>query len=422
MAGFLLLVVFLFPLFLFGGERGKVPPSVAEYLYQTALRYKERANYIGALEILRFLGNYKNATTLYGEIANFFKPIPVKRLKGEPLVRVKLTSFERLTLVCSSEVYRFEVSRKGEEVEILLNGERMETFPTIGGENCRLYTNRRFMGFIPKGGNLSVKLLKGEAVAILNLPLEEYLRGVLPAEVYPSWHIEALKAQAVASRTYALFNIYRAREAGKPFDVEASTNFQAFTLRRRGYPRIDEAVEKTRGEVLTYNGSLIYAMFNSNNGGCSHSFEEITGIKLPYLSPVRTPVDISNLKWSRWKRHLPVERVENFLSRMGLAWKVSSLRVVRNKCGRGLLVIIQSMGGESLTLPLAVFFRLEMHLPSDWFYLKGREGNAFLLDGRGFGHGLGMSQWGAYRLANDGWNYRRILKLYYKGTQIKKVY
>jgi stage II sporulation protein D len=368
--------------------------GVKEALYKTALEYMQRANYIGALEILHFLGDYKDSPKLYQRITQFFTPPPTDAFKREPFVRIKIAqSFESVTLSCEDE------------------------------RNCTVTFNGKTSMKLPPQGKLELLRLKGEKVAILHLPLEIYLRGVLAGEVYPRWPMEALKAQAVASRTYALFNLYKARRRGLPYDMDATTNYQVFKISALNHSRLAQAVEETRGEVLTYKGGLIYAMFHSNSGGCTENFEEITGLALPYLTSVRDNCTDITLKWNHWDKKLSKERIRQFLKREldTDVYQIEDLKIKRGTCGRGLLVTLETDKGN-ITLPLAVYFRLKMRLPSDWFFIIGKSGKHFILAGRGFGHGLGMSQWGAFCLSNRGWDYKKILKFYYRGVEIKRVY
>ncbi len=417
-------VLLLIPLLVFSFP--ETPQEVLKFhLYQKGIEYLKTGNYIGALEIFHFLGDYKDAPTLYKETARFFDPIPAKVFKREPLIRVNIGSFSEFEISCPQRVEKvyFRVPRGGMFRRLIYGGKVFKKLTLRVEKGCKLYFNGYYIGQLPLNTEIDFVEYRGEAVAVLKLPLEFYLKGVLPSEVYTRWPLEALKAQAVASRTYALFNIYRAREAGKPFDVDSSTNYQVFRLPERIEPKVDRAVELTEGQVLTYKGSLIYAMFHSNSGGCTHSFGEITGLNLPYLAQVKEICDLRTLKWTHWNTRLSKRRVEYILSNLsGEIFKPVEVKIERNSCGRGLLISFLSKEGEKITLPLSVFFRLEAKIPSDWFYILGKSGHRFLLSGRGFGHGLGMSQWGAFCLSQKGWNYKEILKFYYRGTEIEKLY
>jgi len=368
--------------------------GVEEVLYKTVERYLQRGNYIGALEILHFLGDYKNSQELYKKVAQFFTPPPANLFKEERLIRVKIAQgFKNLTLNCGRGEKTFKPIEKTE-----INPK----------EDYLIRFDQKTFIKLPSTAKLRIFRYRGQPWAVVLLPLETYLRGVLVGEVYLRWPLEVLKAQAVAARTYALFNLYKARKSNLPYDVDATTNYQVFKTSALDHPKVVRAVEETRGEVLTYKGGLIYAMFHSNSGGCTANFQEITGLKIPYLTSVRENCNMATLKWSHWNKNLPKERIKNFLKGvLGLnISQIEDMEIKRGSCGRGLLITLKTDGG-SVTLPLSVYFRLEMRIPSDWFFVIGKSGNSFVLAGEGVGDGLGMSQWGAFCLANRGWDYKK---------------
>jgi stage II sporulation protein D len=404
-----LFAFFLIPLVLLSYSE---PVKVKEHLYQTAFSYLQNGNYIGALEIFHFLGNYKNSKEIWRKTAQFFKSPKVKNLKKEPNIGVKILSeFRKVEIYCPKPSKYVKISDK-----LLKNKKEITLFLE---KNCKLSADGIVYFKAPL--KVRVKIYSRPRILVVELPLETYLLGVLPAEVYPSWNLEALKAQAVASRTFALFNIYKAREAGKLFDVGSDTGYQVFKGFFNTPPNIKKAVAETRGEVLIYKGGLIYAMFHSNNGGCNHSFKEITGLELPYLSEVRDNCNSKSLKWNHWNIKLSKGRVKNFLKKLGVDGTLKGFKPSRNSCGRILKLTFETSGGY-VTVPFSIFGRLQLHLPSDWFFVLGKTGHYYLLAGRGFGHGLGMSQWGALCYSLKGWNYKQILKHYYKGIEIRKIY
>ncbi len=394
---------------------------VKEKLYSTAVAYYESGNYVGALELFTFLGNYKNSTAYRGELLRFFTDAPpVSLFAGkEPFIRLKAAAnFRFLKVYCPSGSFGVRVQGG----RFALNNLRVSGVISFRSDGCKIFVDR---GIIEAPPRSEARLLfyKGKPLLVIAMPLETYVAGVLPGEVYMRWGEEVLKAQAVAARTFALYSM--AKRKDQPYDADATTLFQHFVGFGGLNPKAVEVAEKTRGEVLVYKGRLVYAMYSSNDGGCSHSFEELFGVKIPYLS--RTEVgkvcNLENLKWSRWERFLPRGRIKGFLSSLGVEnAEVSTLEVVRNDCGRGLRIRFFLSNGDVLELPLTFFVRLSLRLPSDWFYPKGVYPSGFELEGRGFGHGLGMSQWGAYCLGEKGWDYKRILEFFYRGAAVEKIY
>ncbi|NPB04787.1 MAG: SpoIID/LytB domain-containing protein [Aquificae bacterium] len=388
--------------------------DLRETLYRLAVKYQSDGNFVTALELFTFLGNYSDAPRRRLEVYRFFLPRRFET-KEEPLIRVAYASrWREVGIRCPDRTVR--VSYEGGKLRA---GRR--TFDRLLLEvekGCSLSADGSFLTDLPAKAKVELLTYRGRSLLVLHLPLELYLEGVLPGEVYASWPEEVLKAQAVAARTYALFNAARARAEGKPFDLTATVAHQVFVGLSRRFESVRRAVEQTRGLVLTYGGGLIYAMYHSNAGGCTNSFEDLFGLPLPYLPSVKEPCEVERLRWGRWERKLSAERLKRLLSELGTEGRVLDLSVERGVCGRGRKLVFFLEGGRRLELPLTFFARLKLKIPSDWFYPKG----GLRLEGRGFGHGLGMSQWGAYCLAKKGWSFDRILKLYYGPAELKKLY
>ncbi len=257
-----------------------------------------------------------------------------------------------------------------------------------------------------------VVVMKGRSqLQVVNvLPLEDYLAGVLGSEMPQSFPLEALKAQAVAARTYALNK--KLEQYGQPFHLGSSVLSQVYRGLESEDPRTREAVEATQGLVLTWMLQPIEAYFHSSCGGRTESGLEALNRDLPYLQAVDCPC--GGLASSHWK--LALGSAE--LKALG-AVKGSPLQVQgRSPTGRARKV---SMGARVVD---AVTFRERvgyMKLKSLSFEVeKAKDG--YVLEGKGFGHGAGLCQWGARVFAEKGWDYRRILAHYYPGTELQTLY
>ena len=414
--GFLLLLLILGTVF-----SNTIPEKVKEKLYQTAVNYYEKGNYVGALELFNYLGSFKNSTSYRGRLIEFFTDAPSPSIFGnrEPFVRLKAAAdFKEVKVNCPSGTFSVKVYEK----TFHLGGITVKGSLTFNGSGCSLTVDGEKM-LMPPRSKVNLLFYRGKPLLIVRMPLEIYLVGVLPGEVYMSWNDAALKAQAVAARTFALYNLAKRRNL--PYDLDGTTLFQNFVGFKGINPKAEEIVRETRGEVLLFNGKLIYAMYSANDGGCSHSFEELFGINLPYLSTTEDGklCNLSNLKRSFWQKGITSEDLRNFLNSVGLTdFQPITFRVLRNGCGRGLRITFVSTDEREITFPLAFFVRLSLHLPSDWFYAERKGNGYFALKGKGFGHGLGMSQWGAYCLGEKGWNYKKILEFFYRGAVVKKIY
>ena len=283
---------------------------------------------------------------------------------------------------------------------------------------------------VPKGGVSLVYIgshwyrgtlvIRPGLVAINDVDLEEYLYGVVPAEMAPSWPLEALKAQAVAARSYALANLDD--HASHGYDLTASTDNKCYGGASMEHYRTNEAVNATRGEVLTYDGRVIPAYYCSAAGGYTDGAETVWLSKpVPYLKPV--PDFDQDAPSYQWQATVPESQLVADLARHGISvGEPTSLEPLsRGYSGRvKILRIIGTRGDKDVS---GENFRYYTGLKSSLFNvapLRGDSGHleGFAFAGRGHGHGLGMSQWGARTLGQMGYSYEQILEHYYPETEL----
>jgi stage II sporulation protein D len=262
-------------------------------------------------------------------------------------------------------------------------------------------------------GDLVVRLHSSRLQLINVLPLEEYLVGVVGAEMPAGFPDEALKAQAVAARTYALRKKLDAIDPS--IHLGASVLHQVYRGLSYRRERVFKAIEATRGEVLTFNLEPIEAYFHASCGGRTESGQPALSRDLPYLQSVECPC--GRLASSRWELLVSAAELRNFF---GIP-DVGSLGIsARSSTGRARTLSLGS--GRLLD---AVEFRQKLgyeRLKSLWFELDRRGGEAIKIVGRGHGHGAGLCQWGAKAYADQGWTYREILLHYYPGIEIQQLY
>jgi stage II sporulation protein D len=264
------------------------------------------------------------------------------------------------------------------------------------------------------------KKRNGLLLVINDLNIEDYLDGVIAAEIPHDWEFEALKAQAVASRTYAL---YQKREAGKrAYHIVATVNSQVYNGvagERRDAVR---AVRATKGIVIVYQGEIIPAFYHSSCGGHTENAEEFWGIDEPYLKGVDCECQ-EIAKYGLWERRINIARVAAALRRIGYRLiAIDDLNIVSlTPAGRVKSVAIRSAGktmrisGEALRAALGNSVIL-----SSFFELELMDGEA-IFSGRGSGHGVGLCQWGAKEMAGRGYDFRAILSHYYPGTSLVQM-
>ena len=267
-----------------------------------------------------------------------------------------------------------------------------------------------------------VKLLKkNSSMTVINIaPVEEYLRGVLPKEMIQSWHIEALKAQAVAARTFVLKN----REKHKKDDYElcATTHCQVYSGVEI-FPTTDKAVLETRGEVLYHGGRTVDAPFHADSGGMTESAANVWGGNVAHLQAIAEE-DSHTQAWT------VKFSVYDFSSRMGDAFgtlknfNLSPLVIGKETADRstsGRVKILKIVGTKKIVEMRGDEARRKFSLPSTLFDVK-IENDEVIFFGYGKGHGVGLSQYGAKYYAEKGWKYDKILAHYYKGATLKKLY
>ena len=277
-----------------------------------------------------------------------------------------------------------------------------------------------------------VRASDGSLSLIGELSFEDYLKGI--AEVPRDWPMEALKAQVVAARTYALS---RLGDGSGEYDLCATTECQVYVgMKVEAGPngeRWVQAVDETAGEVLLYRGQPASTFYSSTSPGRTFDVEDVFGGEaIPYLRGAPERDDLAS-PLARWRVEVPFDDLARFLSSEGL-WGGGPIRGVTASQGsirlegagqssvskEGLRDALNSsascMAPERYPTYEKDGYRLPQTVPSRW-YRAGQEGDALVLQGRGWGHGVGMVQWGAFGKAERGLSYDEILAAYYGGLR-----
>jgi len=275
---------------------------------------------------------------------------------------------------------------------------------------------------ITVGGHVIVKLQNGKLLAINELPLEDYVKGVVPSEMSAAWHPEALKVQAVATRTYALYKMRQ--NARRDFDVVASIKDQVYLYRGRAAAAgpAARAVDDTRDLVLAYRDEPILAVFSSTAAGLTEDAWNVWAVDMPYLKGVECPFDL-NSPWYQWRTDVGLPMLEQRLRDEGFPVGViaSLAPAAYTKAGRVVRVRILHSGGElyikgdDLRRVLGYLVLPSTQFDFDVVGLKVQ------FAGRGNGHGVGLCQWGAKELAERGYSAETILRYYYPGADIRDL-
>ncbi len=261
-------------------------------------------------------------------------------------------------------------------------------------------------------GNIEVWKGKSGLYLINELPIEEYVKSVVGSEVGSSWDMEALKAQAVIARTYALFQ-KASNNRNSNYDLTSSVLHQVYKGNAVD-ARVASAVVLTKSQILTYEGKPIEAFYHSTSAESTEDPAEVFGKNYPYIKPVAVKCDVS--PYCLWERKIPVEELERSLDISGFKdMKIASYTVTKRvkavdiTHSKGVLTI------KATDLRKALGWN---RLPSTDFTVS-QENDMIVFQGRGYGHGVGLCQWSALQMAREGKSYKEILSYFYPGTTLE---
>lgn len=317
-------------------------------------------------------------------------------------------------------------------------------------------------------GQLLIVNQNGKLNLINRLPLEDYLRGVVPKEVPAGWPMAALKAQAIAARTYTLANLERHR--GDGFQLCATTHCQVYQGLTGEHPNTDRAVAETQGMVITYEGKLIAAVYHDSSGGYTKNASEVWSQAVPYLVPA--PGWDKDSPYNQWTRSFSWEELQDYIGKtypeigelkqllpagFGGDGRVIKLTL---KGSNGEIVVTgeqfrHTIGIPSSNMKLGIVYGPEplvtlwwlgrQNQPQDaafepeiraenpdliepvggasglWPQLQDKTPVRLEIRGAGRGHGVGLSQWGAKGMAEAGYNEKQILEHFYPGATVTQM-
>ncbi|MGP4079334.1 stage II sporulation protein D [Pseudalkalibacillus sp. R45] len=271
---------------------------------------------------------------------------------------------------------------------------------------------------------VDVSVYKTSAKKIETLPLEDYVKGVVAAEMPADFEIEALKAQALTARTYIIKMLLNPADMNLPegADVTDAVIHQVFKndqeLQKawgKDYEwkikKITQAVKETEGKIITYDGKPIDALFFSTSNGFTQNSEDYWSSSFPYLRSVESPWDKDSPKYFH-QQAFPVDVVESKLN-VKLADGEGEVGKVLSRT-KGNYIDTIEINGKKMS---GKDIRVGLNLKSSDFSIL-RKGDEVIFQTRGYGHGVGMSQYGANGMAQDGNNYNQIVKHYYNGVEI----
>lgn len=331
-----------------------------------------------------------------------------------------------------------------------------------------LYNSPITIGNTSYRGGIEIRRLTSSDMTVINvLPLEEYLYGVVSIEMSPSWPAEALKAQAVCARNYAVNNFNKYSRYG--FNLCDTTASQAYYGYSREDPRVNAAVDATAGQILVYNGEPALIYYSAASGGRTANVKDVWGSEIPYLISVEDYDSGDGKNISAWTVTFSKADIRQKLSNAGIdIGEVTNMQVTSySSDGRATKLLITGTNGTKEYERESI--RSFLGLKSQMFTINGQGGSSvyslitsggiesassltatdgtvisnpvfitsvgtetgsaingsnsqtgdFVLSGKGYGHGVGMSQYGAKAMAEMGKSYNEILAHYFPGTNLE---
>ena len=256
------------------------------------------------------------------------------------------------------------------------------------------------------------------------MKFDEYIAGVVAGEMKNDWPVEALAAQAIIARTFTLEAIET--KGGVPArGTQASTDikeFQAYNAKEVN-DNVKQAVAMTRGQVITYQGKLAKTWFHASAGGKTAAAKEglnYQEAEPPYIESVDSPDDLAPPEVQNWTVKIPMAKVKEAVAKQGKNVDKVATFAIAERGGSGRATIFAVNDSTKITAPE---FRVAVgstELKSTLLDSVTIEGDTVVFRGKGYGHGVGMSQWGAHKLAKDGKNPEEIISHYYQGITIEK--
>lgn len=267
--------------------------------------------------------------------------------------------------------------------------------------------------------NDTIRVKDEKTGKIQNVLFEEYVKGVLAGEMGANFELEALKAQAVAARSYAMYKMQSTKN--KEYDVVNTVTNQVYLtdeiLKEKWKDKYDEKINKiksavveTKGQYMTYDGQVVEALFFSTSTGVTENSEEVFSAKVPYLRSVVSDDSISPVYTDT-----VLIKLADFYKKLNLKYNDNLEIKVLEKASTGRIKKIKINGTEFNGKDVQV----KLSLRSNYFEIK-KETENVVITTKGYGHGVGMSQYGALAMAKKGAKYDEILKHYYTGIKIEK--
>jgi len=283
--------------------------------------------------------------------------------------------------------------------------------------NADVKSQTWFKGYKYYGGFQYSRLSGGDMTVVNILNIEDYVKGVIPYEMSSSWPLEALKAQALCARTYVASNLNQYKKYG--FDVTNDTYSQVYRGTSSANATTNKAVDETAGLFIRYEGKLCSTFYFSSDGGSTEASQNVFSNALPYLVGVIDPFEQAiDFKYKTWSYTFTGDELATKLKNKGYSIRtVTDITPTYSDTGNCIEIVYKDSAGNTVTNKKTSVYN-NIGLPSCHFTLT-KSGSSYTFTGGGWGHNLGMSQWGAYSMAKVyGYNCEDIIRFYYTGAYI----
>jgi len=373
-----------------------------------------------AMVVLFLFGCVKDTSTAFSNSSEKIKVAILKNMTNLTIEGATVAEADgyRLPLQPDKEASRsaFSLALEGSGA-LTVNGSK------ITGSRIAFFSDNGVLSVNSRTYRGKIEVIREQKglLVVNELPLEFYVAGLINQEISSKWPIEVVKAQAVIARTYAMYR--KQKRVTGDYHVEATVVDQVYSGNMTEDERSLYAVKETIGEVLTYKGELALAVYHSNSGGMTEDAKNIWGKDYPYLRQVKSSFDKDSSHFS-WILNMSPQSVEAALKDAGypIADIQNIIPIYTTNSGRVIKVMMHYAGGKlemsGEDLRKAVGYD---KLKSTMFTVE-IVNSSFVFNGKGYGHGVGLSQWGAKGMAEKGYTYTEILEHFYPGTRIERIY
>jgi stage II sporulation protein D len=262
---------------------------------------------------------------------------------------------------------------------------------------------------------------KNSFLCINSVELEDYITAVLKTESWPGWPLEVNKSFAIACRSYGAYKVLEAKKSGRPYHVKNSNAHQTYKG-RHDVQLLKTAVEQTRGMVLGFDGKPILAMFDSCCGGIIPAhIDDFDFVKVPYLARSYACTHCKESSLYSWQVSYDHAMLDKLLHhyKSEISW-LHDIHIVK-KDKAGLVAEVQLQGPKKHTTVSGKKLYSALKEVKSFHFDVQKKAGKITFSGRGFGHHIGLCQWGARQMVRDGWDYKSILKFYYPGTHFMRL-